>query len=408
MPRFYYRAVSSDGSLIDGSTDAASRDDVFAELRRAGHLPIVADEARGAHRWTSLLSAGLARRKPIKSSAVTLLTSELATLLGAGMPVDTSLRMLARVTDNPALRETVERLHRDVQQGQGLAQAFANQTGVFNSFFVAVVRAGDATGDMPGALRRLARSLESRDELRASVVASLTYPLLLTAVAILSVIFLLLVVVPQFVPLFADVSGVLPASTRLLFWTSDVMRSQWVLLLVLCAIAAASGWAYVRSPENRRSLAKTAMRLPLVNELIRSFETAQFARTAETLLNGGVPLLSAVRLSAGVVANPLIRDELTTCINGIRDGTSLKRLLEATREIPRLAVELICVGEQTGRLPEMLAKTADIYDAQVRGDLKRLLTLLEPALILGLGAVVGGIIAAILTALLALTDVVAG
>jgi general secretion pathway protein F len=408
MPTFYYRAVSSDGAVIDGATDATCREDVLAELRRAGHLPIVANEARGGRRWVSLLAAAPSRRPRIKPSAVTLLTSELATLLGTGMPVDTSLRMLARVTENDTLRETVQRLHADVQEGNGLAHAFANQPYVFSSFFVAVVRAGDATGDMPGALRRLARSLESRDELRASVKASLTYPVLLTAVAILSVVFLLLVVVPQFVPLFADVSGVLPAMTSLLFWTSDVLRSHFLLLLLLGSFAAASAWAVMRSPGHRRTLATTAMRLPVVKELIRSFETAQFARTAETLLHGGVPLLNAMRLSAGVVSNPLIRDELTTCINGIRDGTSLKRLLEATREIPRLAVELISVGEQTGRLPEMLAKTADIYDAQVRSDLRRLLTLLEPALILGLGAVVGGIIASILTALLALTDVVAG
>jgi general secretion pathway protein F len=277
---------------------------------------------------------------------------------------------------------------------------------LFDAYFVNVIRAGEAGGDMAGALRRLAESLDAEASLRKSVVASVTYPVLLSVVAIVAIFFLLLVVVPEFVPLFDDLSATLPFATRALFWLSEQLRIWWwlVMLAPFAAVGAFVRWH--RETANRRRLATWILRSPVVGELVQAYVVAQFTRTLATLLESGVGLLQALRLAIDVVGNPVIKEELDSCVDGIRGGGALRTLLAQARYIPPLAVELVAVGEQTGQLPGMLVKVADVCDGEVRGKLRHLLSILEPALILGLGAIVGAIITAILTALLGLNDVV--
>ena len=405
MPTFYFRALTENGEIVDGSIDAESRDKALAEIRQSGRLPIDASESpsRGLRRFGALPWAD---RAAISRQDVTLLASALATLLAAGMPLDASLRMLERTTQKDALRNAVRRLCHDVQKGRSLSQAFASQGGVFDSYFVNVVRAGEASGNMAAALQRLARALETEDSLRKSVIASMTYPALLSVVAVLAILFLLVVVVPEFVPLFEDLATSLPLATRALFWLSDMLRAAWWVAAILLFVSLAAFARWRKEDKNRRRMSRWVLGVPVVGQLLQSYVAAQFARTLATLLESGVGLLHGMRLAIDVIGNTVIREELEACIDGIRGGEGLRTLLAQAPHVPALAVELVAVGEQTGQLPSMLAKVAELCDEEVRRKLKHLLSLLEPALILGLGAIVGGIITAILTALLGLNDLV--
>jgi general secretion pathway protein F len=406
MPIFYYKALTQDGEIVDGCVDAESREKALSEIRFSGRLPIDASESL-ANPWSLRFGTPpWGNRGATSRRDVTLLANALATLLAAGMPLDASLRMLERTTRKDALRNAVRRLCQDVQKGRSLSQAFASQGGPFDDYFVNVIRAGEASGDIAGTLQSLAGTLEAEDALRKSVIASMTYPVLLSAVAVLAILFLIIVVVPEFVPLFEDLGTGLPFATRALFWLSDVLRATWWAAGILLFVASAAFATWRKKANNRRRLSRWALRLPVVGQLVQSYVAAQFARTLATLLQGGVGLLHAMRLAVDAIENSVIREELEACIDGIRGGVSLRTLLARVRHMPPLAVELVAVGEQTGQLPSMLAKVAEVCDEEVRRKLKHLLSLLEPALILGLGGVVGAIITAILTALLGLNDLV--
>ena len=279
MPIFYYKALTENGEIVDGSIDATSREEALAEIRLGGRLPIDASESP-SRRWDGFPGLPWREGRGISRRDVTLLASELATLLGAGMPLDASLKMLERTRHDDRLRNVVRRLCQDVQKGRSLSHAFGAQGGLFDAYFVNVIRAGEASGDMPSALQRLARSLEAETALRKSVAASVTYPALLGVVAIVALLFLLIVVVPEFVPLFDDLSATLPLTTRALFWLSDQLRAWWWLVAVLPFASAALFARWQREAGNRRVLCMWLLRMPVVGELVQSYVCAQFARTA--------------------------------------------------------------------------------------------------------------------------------
>lgn len=406
MPVFHYKAVSHGGEVLQGEIEAPSRAVAIEKLQGAGHLPISAEpmsagsiKAKGpVLRWPR---PGAARRDAIRA-----MTRELATLLKAGLPLDQALKTLADVSASPAVKKLLRDIYARVQGGAALSQAMEAQGESFSRLYLNLIRAGEAGGALETVLQRLSDYLEQSAALRSGIVSALIYPVILLLIALFSVIALLIFVVPQFVPLFEDTGAALPLATRLVFGAAEWFQGFWWLFP---AGIAGAWWLFqnrLKAPARQLRWHSFLLRLPLCGGLVARLEVARFARTLGTLLGNGVPLLTGVAIVREVIGNRAIAAIMTRVIERLEQGGRLAEALVREPHFPALAVQLIRVGEESGQLESMLLKIADIYDLEVNTTIKRMLTLIEPILILGLGGLIAVIIISILVAILGLNELV--
>lgn len=406
MARFSYKSVSREGRLVEGEIEAADRATAIRRLQADGQMPISA-ESRSKPVTLARMGTRLRRWKErLRHDDVTMMTRELATLLGAGLTLDASIRTMQHHAASERLRPLLEDMHADVQSGRPLSRALAKHPGIFDGFYVSLVRAGEAGGALDVVLERLASHREHEAAFRSSMVASLTYPMILLAVAALSLFALMTFVVPRFVPLFSDAGTPLPLLTELVFSTAELFRAYWWTLIGLAVGAKVAADRWLERPANRPRLHEWVLEAPLIGEPILFAETARFSRTVATLLRNGLTLVEALELSREVLSNSRIAGAVGRCIEAVRSGGRVAQALRSEAVLPRLAVELITVGEESAQLEEMLEKCADAFEGKARQKLKRLVTLLEPILILGLGGAIGFVIVAILLAMLGLNDLI--
>jgi general secretion pathway protein F len=380
MPTYRYKAVGPSGDVIAGEMEAANQSAVVERLQELGHLPVRADEVKegAAAGW---LTRDLFAHRRVPRKAVGLVTRELATLLGAGVPLDRSLEILIDLADKEAVRKLLVRVLDGVRGGSSLAEAMAAQGGGFPPFYISMVRAGESGGALDSVLARLADFLEKSQALRENIRSALIYPAILLVMAGASVVVLLTVVVPEFKPLFEDAGEALPAATRVIVAVGEVFaRSWWAMGLAVVALA----WLLRRqlaNPSFRYRWDGLALRLPLFGDLVKKIQLARLSRTLGTLLQNGVALLGA-----------------------LKEGQGLAGPMTATQVFPDLALHLVRVGEETGQLEDMLFKLADIYDREVERTVQRLLALLVPILTIGLGILIAVIIASVLVAFLSVNE----
>ncbi|WP_058553857.1 type II secretion system F family protein [Thiohalocapsa sp. ML1] len=401
MPRYFYKAVKLDGEEVEGEQEAPDEAALVRRLQADGLIPLKTRSAGG-------LTATLARRRrrSLTAKDVEMVTRQLATLLQAGLPLDRSLTVLSGLSTDEHVVRVLADLQDRVRGGATLSAALEAQDGQFSKLYVNMVRAGEASGALDEVLARLADYLERSAELRGTVTSALVYPSILLVVAGLSVIMLLVFVVPQFTVLFDDMGAALPLPTRIVVGAGDLVRGYWWALLVLVAVFAVVLERWLMDPDNRRRFDYGVMALPLFGDLIWKMETARFCHTLSTLLKNGLPLLTGLNLAKEVVGNRKVGEGLNEVADGLKHGRGLAEPLTTRAVLPELALQMIRVGEESGTLDAMLAKVADIFDRETRASVQRLLTLLEPVLIIGLGIVIAGIIVSILMAILGANELV--
>jgi general secretion pathway protein F len=403
VPRYRYEAVDAAGELLHDELDAASAEAAIERLRDLGLLPLSVAEAKSGW-WRGGFSQPLfSRRRALSDQAVMLLTQQLSNLLNAGLPLDRALTILISVTDDAPSKSLLERVQDQVRGGSTLADALEAQ-GTFSRFYLNMVRAGEAGGALEAVLKRLTEFLERSRALRESVSSALIYPLILLSVAALSVIVLLTFVVPQFEQLFADAGRALPLATQIVIAAGHGFRYYWWIGLLAILLLATALRQQLNQPESRVRWDRWFLSLPLFGDLIAKVETARLSRTLGTLLGNGVSLLNALTIVRETLSNRVLALSLGEVAEHVKTGRGLADPLLEAGDFPKLAVQMIRVGEETGQLQEMLLQVADTYDEEVQTAVKRLLTLLEPALILGLGVVIAGIIMSILVAILSLNE----
>jgi general secretion pathway protein F len=404
MARFRYRAVNAAGDLIEGELDGHDQGAVVAQLRGQGHLPLATEPvAAGVDDAGSALLRRL--RQPVFGGRVgrrevAMVTRQLATMLDAGLTIDQALRFLLELADREALRRLLTDLLERVQGGSTLADACAEHEEVFTRAYVSLVRAGEAGGALNEVLARLADYLENAERLAEQVKSALVYPIILLVMAGLSIVVLLTVVVPQFTPLFESAGAELPLLTRIVVGAGEAMQRWWWLLLLAIVALWWLGRRLLQRPDSRAVIDRALLRLPLVGGLLARIDTARLARTLGTLLANGVPILNALAIASQTLANAALREALGETALAVKEGRGVADSLARSRRFPALAVRLIAVGERSGHLEAMLLRIADIYDGEVRSTVDRLMSLLVPALTLGLGLVIAAIIGAVLMAIL--------
>ncbi len=403
MPRYRYEAVDSAGELLRDVIEAPSAEAAVERLRDRGLLPLAVSEARGgllAGAWGQPL---FSKSRALSRKTVLLLTQQLGNLLHAGMPLDRALTILIGVSDDQQAKALLERVQEKVRGGSNLADALEVQ-GAFSRFYLNMIRAGEVGGALDVVLKRLTDFLERSQALRETVTSALIYPMILLSVSALSVIILLTFVVPQFQRLFADAGRALPLATQIVIALGDGLRHYgWVGAIGVVLLVALLR-QQMSQPASRARWDRWFLRLPLFGDLIAKVETARLSRTLGTLLGNGVSLLNALTIVRETLSNQVLAAALGEVAEHVKTGRGLADPLLEAGDFPKLAVQMIRVGEETGQLQEMLLQVADTYDAEVQTAVKRLLTLLEPALILGLGVVIAGIIMSILVAILSLNE----
>ncbi len=403
MAQFRYKALSSAGDPIDGVMEAASAEEVVARLQDAGNLPL---DARPAGEADGGGLATMFRRAPMNATQVLQFTQQLATLLGAGQPLDRGLQILLDLPESPEARRVIERIRDAVRGGTPLSQAMEQQENVFSRLYVNMVRAGEVGGSLDDTLRRLADYLERSKALRESVINALIYPSILVLMVFGALLLLLGYVVPQFLPLFEDMDVEMPLLTRVVMALGGLVSGYWWLLLALAIGGLMWLRQYLRDVARRRGFDAWLLRRGLVGGLVARLETARLTRTLGTLVHNGVPLLTALSIARNVMGNLALSDAVEVATGEVKTGGGLSQALGRSKLFPRLALQMIAVGEESGELASMLTKVADTFDVEVKNTVDRLLAALVPAVTVFMAIVVALIMMAILIPIFSLTNAV--
>lgn len=414
MPEYDWRAVdAAGGAMSSGRLQAPSAEQALRQLQQRGLVPLAVQLAGAAAAPAAAPAAavprggGWRRGRGVTRADVLAATHELAVMLRAGLPLAHALRILVEMSAGPAVQVLLQQVLDDVKGGAPLSRALAQRGGVFGDFYVQMVRAGEAAGQLPATLERLAEHLQRAAALRESVISAATYPAILLVVALLSLVGMVGFVVPQFEKLFADMGEALPLATRFVLALSHHARDWglvWVGALLLLAVGFA---AWRRTPAGQLRWQALLLRLPLLGRLLHAFQLGLFARTLGTLASSGVPLLAALDIAVDTVSSQPVRRALRGMVMPVKAGARLTQAMADTRQFEPLAVNLVRVGEETGRLGPLLLEYARVADQRVETGLKRMLALLEPLLIVVLGIVIAGIIASILLGILSVNEIAA-
>jgi general secretion pathway protein F len=403
MAQFRYKATNPAGDVSEGDMEAHDETAAVERLRALGLIPIRVEPIVAA----SGSGGGLLSRRRIGQDQVGALTRELATLLRSGLPLDRAMEILINLAESPQLQVLLVKIRDDVRGGAALSAALEAHPSVFGRFYIGMIRAGEAGGALGSVLARISEFMERSKELKDTVTSALIYPTILVLASVTSVMLLLIFVVPQFSQMFEQSGKALPVPTQIVIAAGNLVRHYWwAIPLGIVLIWRYFAWQMSR-PASKAVWDARFLRLPLVGDLLTKVEVARFARTLGTLLANGIPLLGGLSVVRETVGNSVIAGGLDAAREQLKAGQGLSKPLLAQGVFPPLAVHMVGVGEETGQLAEMLTQVADVYDREVSTAVKRMLALLEPAMILGLGLIIGGIIVSILLAILKVNSLVA-
>lgn len=402
MSQFRYRAISAAGETLTGRMEATSVADVVARLQDQGHTPLEAMAAEGAASTGSF--AGLFRKGTFTGDQLAQFTHQLATLLAAGQPLDRALGILLDLPEGERAKNMVERIRDRVRGGTTLSTALDEENGVFPRLYISLVRAGEAGGSLDETLGRLADYLERAQALRGTIINALIYPAFLMVGVLGSLVLLLAYVVPQFVPIFADMQVPIPFITKVVLALGTIIGDWWWAIGLFLVVGGMLARIRLQNPDARLAFHGRLLTMRVAGPLLLKVETARIARTLGTLLKNGVPLLSSLSIARQVTGNRALDLALEQAAERVKGGAGLGTSLSQTERFPRLALQMIQVGEEAGALDTMLLKVADTFDVEAKRAIDRLLAALVPALTIVMTVMVAFIMAAILMPLLSLTS----
>ncbi len=409
MPEYTYKASDRTGKVIEGSIDAGDEAAVITKIRGMGYIPIRIVPAGGAKKFSPSFKLNLDFSLPtpftgISGKDLLSFTQELATLIKAGLPLDRSISIVAEITDNEKMGSIAEALYKDVRGGKAFSEALSQHPRVFNRLYCNMIKAGEAGGVLDVVLDRLVEFLERSQELKSTITNALIYPLFLITVMGFVISILLIFVLPRFITIFDTMGQEIPLSTQMLLTFSNIITGYWWLILG----AGIGGYCwfqnYVKTPQGRQSWDSLKLRVAAVRSLIIKVEVSRLTRTLGTLINSGVPLLQALTIVRDIIGNVVIARAVSTIQTAVKEGKGVSMPMKNTGLFPSLAVHMIRVGEETGRMDEMLIKVADTFDKDIQNTIKRFVSLMEPALILIMALAVVAIILPIILAIFSIND----
>jgi general secretion pathway protein F len=393
MTLYYYKAVTPSGETLEGQLDVGTHEEAIGKLQDAGNIPLEVREADGGD--SGSLFASLFKRATLREAQIVQFTQQLATLLGAGQPLDRALQILLDLPEGEKAKRMLERIRDQVRGGTPLSDALEAEHGSFSRLYVNMVRAGEAGGSLDDTLARLADYLERSAQLKSSVINAMIYPAFLVGMVMLSLMVLLIYVVPQFAPMFQDMNIEMPLITKIVLAVGSTLQNFWWAIAGVIVFGA--GWLrrQMADPVSRLKIDERLLKMSLAGDVIRKVETARLARTLGTLLKNGVPLLNGLTVARNVMGNSVLAEAVQNAAEEVKTGGGLGYALTQSKRFPKLALQMISVGEESGELDTMLLKVADTFDIEVKNTLDRLLAALVPATTIVMTVIVAMIMMAI-------------
>lgn len=406
MSKYAYKASDASGRIVKGTLEAADERGAAGNLQEMGYIPIRISPAGKSGGTLGRKFSGdvLSSFSRVSTRDVMRFTLDLSTLLAAGLPVDKALSLQADVTEKEKFKAVAADILKSVQGGSYLSDAMGKHPKAFSKFYVNMVRAGEAGGVLESVLERQGEFLESAQDLKDEIQSALYYPSFLVLVSGISIIVLMTVVLPKFSTIFSGIGVAMPLSTRFIIGMSEILIGYWWAILAGTALSVAAFLQYAKTPKGGKKLDGIKLKIPGVSKLVTNIETARFARALGTLVKSGVPILQALDLVKEIVGNRVIADALKKVYERVKDGERLSKPLKDSKLFPPLAVNMIMVGEESGKLGGMLLQVAGSYEKTVKTMVKRFIGLLEPAMILIMGLMVGFIVLSMLTAIFSIND----
>jgi type IV pilus assembly protein PilC len=390
MATFTYSARTATGDLQAGELSLKSRDEVVGYLRRNRLTPVKIEEKQQTFSLAALAQMG----RGVKLREIVIFARQFATMINSGLPLVQSLDILAKQSENPALKKVVEQVLYDVESGHTLADAMRQHPKIFTDLFVNMVAAGEAGGILDTILLRLAVFLEKADALRRKIKGAMIYPSVVMGVAVIAVTVLLIFVIPTFQQMFEQAGVPLPGPTQFVIYLSESLQAGWYFVAAGAAAIFFGLQRYYKTPQGQLVIDRTLLRFPILGPLLRKAAIARFTRTLGTLVSSGVAILDGLEITARTAGNRVVHDAIMEARTSIAGGDTISEPLKKSGVFPPMVVQMINVGEQTGGLDEMLTKIADFYDEEVDAAVEALLSALEPVMIVFLGVIVGGMIVA--------------
>ena len=414
MPRFTYVALDSRGQESTGLVEAASTNEAIGQLRQAGFFPTnVFEEGKGGGRDGKRVKRAakatrvaqpharkgivLFQRRKVKPKILMIFTRQLATLIDSGLPLLRGFNVLAKQERDAVLKNTINKLAESVQGGSTFSESLAQYPLIFNDLYVNMVKAGEVGGVLELVLTRLAEFQEKAAKIKNKVAAAMVYPLIVMTMAIAIMGFLLVFIVPKFEAIFHDMLGdrPLPVITTFVITVSRFVQGHWLVIVALL-FALVAGYKFSnRTAKGKATFDRVKLRFPLFGDIIRKTAISRFSRTLGTLVTSGVPILQALNITRETAGNMVIARAIGQVHESVKEGESIVQPLEASAAFPPMVVSMIDVGEETGQLPEMLLKIADVYDDEVDNSVAAMTAALEPIMIVFLAVVVGTIVIAL-------------
>jgi len=398
MPIYEYTALNLKGKTVSNIIDADSTVAARQKLRSANIYPIAIKEVydrevKKESRLSELLTKPLSAR--VKPAELAMMTRQLATLLGAGFPLVSAIYTLIPQASSTTFKRILSQIKDAIEEGSSFAEALALYPDTFSPIYINMVKSGESSGTLELVLERLADISERQQALSNRIRSALAYPILMLIIGVIVLFVLLTYIVPSITAIFTDMGQTLPTPTRLLIATSEFMKTGWWIILLGLIVLVAGFRQIKKTDAGKYRLDQLVLKLPVIGNLVRKLAVGRFARTLGTLLDNGVSLLTALKIVQNVVGNRLVADTIEFAASEVEKGNSLARPLAASNIFPHISIQMVQVGEQSGELETMLSKVADIYESEVENAILSLTTLLEPAIILVMGVIVGFIVLSI-------------
>src|SRR5215213_4888918 len=388
MTLYTYRALDKQGEIIQDKLEGSGELAVAAELRQQGLLVIDVKEQSASQRDI------LEPFKRIKQGDLVVFSRQLATMINAGLPIVRALYVLSEQTENPKLKDVVVEVRKDVEAGLALSEALGKHPEVFSRLYTEMVKAGEIGGMLDGVLLRVADQMERDQDLRRKVKSAMTYPVIVLILAVVAASIMLIFIVPVFAKLFQDLGGTLPLPTRICMLLSNILTSFWgILVYIGMAIAIIMFLRWKKTEQGRKVWGRAVLRIPAkIGDVVKKATLARFARTLGTLSAAGVPILQSIEITATSSGNWVVEKALLKSRDAIREGIPIYKPLETEPVFPPMVTRMIAVGEETGDVDGMLTKIAEFYESEVDAAVKALTSIIEPLMIVVVGAIVGGIV----------------
>ena len=419
MPQFSYKARRRSGEVVEGVLDVADRSAALIQIERLGLFPVAVDAAKGGAvmmlerparqktDWRAILPPALrnalSRKRKPKLQELATFTQQLANLLHSGMPLTVALNSMTHLESRGIPADVSRELRQDVMEGRSLSDAMAKQPRIFSELYINLVRAGESSGALVEVLRRMADHFERFAQVQTKFTSALIYPAFVAVVGIGIMFFFMTFMLPKFMSIFEGMNVPLPVMTRILIGISGAFAGYWWLMLIVLALIAILFKRFQASVEGRRKLDQWKMSVPIFGKVIKLNLFGQFARTLSTLLENGVPVLTALKITEQIIPNTIVKEAISKTREEVTDGKTIAQPLARSKVFPQLMVDLVKIGEDTGDVPGALKNVADTYENELNIALRVMMNMIEPVMIVVMALGVGFLLLSVLSAMFAMT-----